>query len=164
MRSINHSSFFYQYVINNLCSLCIHMKAWIISIFKHERRRVERWRDEHNQDIKKIKENIPIFQKWSSMFLFFCLQDFTFSSIFVAIGIFSIFTLKWQSCFFFNGVLDKMEGQQVVNTRLLYSHALDHVRCMQIYPKLSKSIATDKHVLQNNKDIIENIYIYIYRE
>ena len=52
-----------------------------------------------------------------------------------------------------------MEGQQVVNPRLLYSHALDHLRCMQIYPKISKYIATDKHVLQNNKDIIENIYI-----
>ena len=50
----------------------------------------------------------------------------------------------------------------VVSTRnpgLLYFHALDRVGCMQIYHRLSKSITTDKYVLKNNMDTIENINI-----
>ena len=42
----------------------------------------------------------------------------------------------------------------VGNLGLLHSHALDCVGCMQIYPRLSKSIIVDKQVLQNNKDTI----------
>ena len=34
---------------------------------------------------------------------------------------------------------------------------LDHVGCMQIYFKLSKSISMDKQVLKNYKDTIETI-------
>ena len=45
----------------------------------------------------------------------------------------------------------------VKNPRLLRSHALDHVGCMQIYLRLSKSIATNKQVFKNNMDTIENI-------
>ena len=45
----------------------------------------------------------------------------------------------------------------VGNPELLCSHALDHVGCMQIYPRLSKYIAMDKQVFKNNKDTIENI-------
>ena len=45
----------------------------------------------------------------------------------------------------------------VGNPGLLYSHALYHVGCMEIYPRLSKSIATDKQVFKNNMDTIENI-------
>ena len=45
----------------------------------------------------------------------------------------------------------------VGNPRLLCSHALDRVGCMQIYPKLSKYIVADKQVFKNNKDTIENI-------
>ena len=36
----------------------------------------------------------------------------------------------------------------VENPGLLYSHALDYVGCMQIYPRLSKSIVADKQVLK----------------
>ena len=45
----------------------------------------------------------------------------------------------------------------VGNPGLLYSHALDCVRCMQIYLRLFKSIIVDKKVLKNNMDTIENI-------
>ena len=45
----------------------------------------------------------------------------------------------------------------VRNPRVLRSHALDHVGCTQIYPRLSKSIAMDKQVFKNNKNAIENI-------
>ena len=45
------------------------------------------------------------------------------------------------------------------NPRLLCFHALDRVGCMQIYHRLSKSITTDKYVLKNNMDAIENINI-----
>ena len=45
----------------------------------------------------------------------------------------------------------------VGNLGLLCSHALDHVGCMQICPKLFKSLATDKQVLKNSMDTIENI-------
>ena len=45
----------------------------------------------------------------------------------------------------------------VGNPGLLHSHALDHVGCMQIYLRLSKSIAMDKQVLKNNKNTKENI-------
>ena len=45
----------------------------------------------------------------------------------------------------------------VRNSGLLHSHALDHVRCMQIYPRLSKYIIADKWVFKNNKNTIENI-------
>ena len=45
----------------------------------------------------------------------------------------------------------------VGNIGLFCSHALDHVGCIQIYPKLFKSIATGKQVLKNNKNTIENI-------
>ena len=47
----------------------------------------------------------------------------------------------------------------VGNLGLLFSHALDHVRCMQIYPKLYKSIIIYKQVLKNDMDIIKNIDI-----
>ena len=40
---------------------------------------------------------------------------------------------------------------------LLYSHALDHVGCMQIYLRFSKSIATKKQVFNNQFDTIEKI-------
>ena len=43
------------------------------------------------------------------------------------------------------------------NLGLLRFHALDHVRFMQIYHRLSKSIAMDKQVFKNNKNTIENI-------
>ena len=59
------------------------------------------------------------------------------------------------SIYFFSLVDQLIVG----NPRLLYFHALDRVGCMQIYPKLFKSIATDNHVLKNNMDTIENINI-----
>ena len=45
----------------------------------------------------------------------------------------------------------------VGNPILLCFHALDHGGCMQIYYRLSKSIATDKQIFNNNKNTIENI-------
>ena len=45
----------------------------------------------------------------------------------------------------------------VGNLELLRSHALDRVRCIQIYLRLSKSIAVDKQAFKNNKNTIENI-------
>ena len=45
----------------------------------------------------------------------------------------------------------------VGNPRLLCSHALNHVRCMQIYLRLSKSIIMDKRLFKNNIDVIESI-------
>ena len=39
----------------------------------------------------------------------------------------------------------------VGNPGLLHSHALDHVGCMQIYHRLSKSIKMDKHVFKKKK-------------
>ena len=57
-----------------------------------------------------------------------------------------------------NGIV-KSNFVTIGNSELLHSHALDRIRCMQIYPRLSKSIATDKHVLKNNMDIIENIHM-----
>ena len=45
----------------------------------------------------------------------------------------------------------------VGNHGLLCSHALDHIGCMQIYPRLSKFITMDKQVLKNSMDTVENI-------
>ena len=43
------------------------------------------------------------------------------------------------------------------NPRLLYSHTLDRVRCMQVYHRTSKSTVRDKQVFKNNMNAIENI-------
>ena len=55
-----------------------------------------------------------------------------------------------------NGIV-KSNFVVVGNSKLLHSHALDRIRCMQIYHRLSKSIAMDKHVFKNNKSTIENM-------
>ena len=52
---------------------------------------------------------------------------------------------------------DNFDDEHVGNLGLLRFHVLDHVGCMQIYPRLSKSIVTDKQLFKNNKYIIENI-------
>ena len=48
-------------------------------------------------------------------------------------------------------------GQTCWEPRLLHSHALDYVGCMQLSLRLSKSITVNKQVFKNNKDAIENI-------
>ena len=65
------------------------------------------------------------------------------------------FNKVWVSIKAFKGI--KLIDVTVGNPRLLCSHALDRVGCMQIYPKLAKSIIMDKRVFKNNKDIIENL-------
>ena len=50
-----------------------------------------------------------------------------------------------------------MDMRVVGNLGLLRSHALDHVRCIQIYIRHPKSIIVDKQVFKNNMDTIENI-------
>ena len=52
-----------------------------------------------------------------------------------------------------------MGAKIVWNPRLLHSYALDHVGCIQIYPRLSKSITMDKQVFKNNNNTIENIHL-----
>ena len=97
----------------------IYPKKYIISIFKHKRKRIERWKDDHDQDIKKIKESIPFSQRGSSLFLFLFpyvksrvlnLQDFDFSSqnasffSLRSIGVSSKSISQWPSsgCLFFS--------------------------------------------------------------
>lgn len=68
MKSINHSSSCHQYIINNIQLTTIQLafitypKQDLISIFKQDGKRRERWRDDHNQDIKKINKLTSHFE------------------------------------------------------------------------------------------------------